>query len=198
MKDEKARYLIVDAKEINKQLYKVYREFAFNDFDNIYEPHGMIDAREIFEKNGVPEKFQKILIKINIPFFIKTEAQEYTMGFPFDFTGGKIVKEDNKKIITAFNKPIYDYQANREFSDKIRIRTELVYSNFTDIINFLSQIEKEGHLSAYLQSIKDFFDIHINLDLLLQSWSESQKITKSEFPSSKKKSLKKYIKNNKK
>jgi len=50
MKDEKAKYLIVDASEINKQLYKVTREFSCNGFDNGYEPNEMMDARQIFDK----------------------------------------------------------------------------------------------------------------------------------------------------
>ena len=52
MKDEKAKYLIIDSTEINKQLYKVTREAAYNDFYNVYEPNGMMDASKIFEKNG--------------------------------------------------------------------------------------------------------------------------------------------------
>ena len=68
MKDEKARYLIIDSTEINKQLYKVTREAAFNDFYNVYEPNGMMDASQIFEKNGIPEEFRKVIVKINIPF----------------------------------------------------------------------------------------------------------------------------------
>ncbi len=66
MKDEKARYLIIDSTEINKQLYKATREAAFNDFYNVYEPNGMMDASQIFEKNGIPEEFRKVIVKINI------------------------------------------------------------------------------------------------------------------------------------
>ena len=175
MKDEKAKYLIIDSTEINKQLYKVTREAAFNDFYNVYEPNGMMDASQIFEKNGVPEEFQKIIVKINIPFSLKKEAEEYTMGFPFDITAGKIEKENNKKIITVSSCPIYDYYANQEFRDKIKFRTELVYSNFDDVMNFFVAVDKKGYTKLYLQSIKEFFDMSVNLDLLFQSWNEYQK-----------------------
>ena len=50
MRDERAKYLIIDSTEINKQLYKVTREFSFNDFYNVYEPSDIIDASEMFEK----------------------------------------------------------------------------------------------------------------------------------------------------
>ena len=35
MKDEKARYLIIDAIAFYKQLFKVERVFAFNDWNNL-------------------------------------------------------------------------------------------------------------------------------------------------------------------
>lgn len=174
MKDEKAKYLIIDSTEINKQLYKVTREAAFNDFYNVYEPNGMMDASQIFEKNGIPEEFRKVIVKINIPFCLKKEAEEYTMGFPFDITGGKIEKGNNKKIISASSGLTYDYYANQQFRDKIKFRTELVYSKFDDVMDFLLKVDDEGYLKQYLQSIKEFFDISINLDLVEETWIESK------------------------
>ena len=99
----------------------------------------MMDASQIFEKNGIPEEFRKVIVKINIPFYLKKEAEEYTMGFPFDITGGKIEKENNKRIISTSSRPVYDYYANEEFRDKIKFKTELVYSNFDDEGNLISR-----------------------------------------------------------
>lgn len=174
MKDEKAKYLIIDSTEINKQLYKVTREAAFNDFYNVYEPNGMMDASQIFEKNGIPEEFRKVIVKINIPFCLKKEAEEYTMGFPFDITGGKIEKVNNKKTISASSGLTYYYYANQQFRDKIKFNTNLVYSNFDDVMNFFVEVDKKGYTKLYLQSIKEFFDMSVNLDLLFQSWNESK------------------------
>ena len=174
MKDEKARYLIIDSTEINKQLYKVTREFAFNDFYNVYQQNDMVYASQIFEKNCIPEEFRKVIVKINIPFCLKKEAEEYTMGFPFDITGGKIEKVNNKKTISASSGLTYDYYANEQFRDKIKFRTELVYSNFDDVMDFLLRVNDEGYLKQYLQSIKEFFDISINLDLVEEAWIESK------------------------
>lgn len=174
MKDEKAKYLIIDSTEINKQLYKVTREFAFNDFYNVYEPNGMMDASQIFEKNGMPEEFRKIIVKINIPFCLKKEAEEYTMGFPFDITAAKIEQENNKRIISVSSCPVYDYYANQEFRDKIKFKTELTYLTFDDVMDFLLKIDDEGLLRNYLQSIKDFFDISIDLDLIDETWIKSK------------------------
>lgn len=191
MKDEKARYLIIDSTEINKQLYKVTREAAFNDFYNVYEPNGMMDASQIFEKNGIPEEFRKVIVKINIPFCLKKEAEEYTMGFPFDITGGKIEKGNNKKTISASSGLTYDYDANQQFRDKIKFRTELVYSNFDDVLNFFVAVDKKEYTKLYLQSIKEFFDMSVNLDLLFQSWNESQENPKKALKLYKKKDLNK-------
>lgn len=174
MRDERAKYLIIDSTEINKQLYKVKREFDFNDFDNVYEQNGMMSANNIFEKNGIPEEFRKIIVKINIPFCLKKEAEEYTMGFPFDITGGKIEKENSERIISASSGLTYDYYANQQFRDKINFRTKLVYSNFDDVMNFFVEVDKKGYTKLYLQSIKEFFDMSVNLDLLFQSWNESK------------------------
>ena len=168
MKDEKAKYLIIDAKEINKQLYNVKREFTFN----IYTKDKVISAKTIFDKYNVPEKFQKIVVKINSPFFIKREVEEYTMGFPFDITAGKIEKENNDKYISASNFPfIYD---NQVFKDKIKFKTQLKYSKFDEVIDFLSQIKDSGYLLLYLNSIKDFFDVNLDLDYLYEIWNQEK------------------------
>ena len=187
MRDEKAKYLIIDSTEINKQLYKVTREAAFNEFYNVYKPNGMMYASYIFEKYGIPEEFRKIIVKINIPFCLKKEAEEYTMGFPFDITAGKIEKENNKRIISVSSCPVYDYHANQEFRDKIKFKTELTYSTFGDVMDFLLRMDDEGYLKSYLQSIKDFFDISINLDLVEEAWIESKQNAKKAIKILKKK-----------
>jgi len=58
-------------------------------------------------------------------------------------------------------------------------------------MEFLIKIDNDGYLKAYLQSIKEFFDMKINLDLLFQSWNESQKNSKNAFKLYKKKVLNK-------
>ena len=177
MRDERAKYLIIDSTEINKQLYKVTKESAFNDFYNVYKPNGMMSANNIFEKNGIPEEFRKIIVKINIPFCLKKEAEEYTMGFPFDLTGGRIEKENNNKQISVSNFPIlYDGQV---FRDKIKFKTQLENSRFNEVMDFLSQIDDSGYLQTYLKAIKDFFDISIDLDYLNEVWNEEKDAQKA-------------------
>ena len=174
MKDEKAKYLIIDSTEIHKQLYKVTRKCAANDFYNIYKPNGMIEASQFFEKNGIPEELRKIIVKINIPFCLKKKAEEYMAGFPFNITAGKIEKENNKSIISVSSYPVYDYYENYEFREKIKFSTELAYSTFDDVMFFLLKVYDEGFFKKYLQSIKEFFEVSINLDLVKETWIESK------------------------
>ena len=53
MKDERAKYLIVDASDVTKQLYQVERIFYCNDFDDIYHRAEKISANEIFANNSI-------------------------------------------------------------------------------------------------------------------------------------------------
>ena len=99
------------------------------------------------------------------------------MGFPFDLTGGRIGKENNNKQISVSNFPIlYDGQV---FRDKIKFKTQLEYSRFNEVIDFLAQIDDNGYLQPYLKAIKDFFDISIDLDYLYVVWNEEKDAQKA-------------------
>ena len=185
MKDEKAKYLIIDAQNVYKQLYEIIEVFICDDSYKVYKPKKIIDARHFFVKNDIPEEFQKIIIKINVSYFLKKETEEYTTGFPFDITAGKIENESNDKFITAFNnRNLYD---NQPGNNEIKFRVQLVYKSFQDVMVLLSKIKEKGYLKTYLESMKEFFDLPLDLDLLLQSWDE--------FPKNSKKALKIYKKN---
>ena len=171
MKDERARYLIINAADITKQLYQVERVAYFNDFDNIYHRVEKINPNEIFAKNNVPYEFRKIIVKISTPILSKKEAEEYTMGFPFDFANKTKVEANNKKYIRMNNSPIY-YDGSI-FDDKIVFKTEEQYCSFNNVIYFLEEIYKNGCLENYLQSIKEFFDMSLDLELLFDAWNET-------------------------
>jgi len=171
MKDERAKYLIVNAADITKQLYQVERVAYCNDFDNIYHRVEKIDANEVFAKNNVPDEFCKIIVKISKPVFSKKEAEEYTMGFPFDFTTKTIKEVNNKMYIRMNNSPIY-YDGSI-FDDKIVFKAEEQYTSFNNVIYFLEECYKKGCLESYLQSIKEFFDISLDLGLLFDSWNQT-------------------------
>ena len=171
MEDERAKYLIVNANDITKQLYKFERIAYCNDFDNIYHRVKKINADEIFAKNNVPERFRIIIIKISKQFFSKSEAEEYIMGFPFNFAARVIEKVNKKKYIRMHNSPIY--HDGSTFNDKIVLKTEEQYTSFNNVMYFLEKIYKEGCLENYLQSIKELFDISLDLDLFFAAWDQT-------------------------
>ena len=171
MKDERSKYLIINATDITKQLYQCERIAYCNDFDNIYHRVEKIDANEIFAKNNVPDEFRKIIVKISASVLSKKEAEEYTTGFPFNFANKTIEEKNNKKYIRINNSPInYDGSI---FDDKIVFKTEEQYISFNNVVYFLEEIYKNDCLGNYLQSIKEFFDMSLDLGLLFDAWHET-------------------------
>lgn len=183
MKDERAKYLLVNATNIIKQLYRVEREAYCNDFDNIYHIAGKIDANEIFAKNNVPDEFRRIIIKISSPIFSRKEAEEYITRYPFNLQAKSIEKIDNKKYIIMNNRPIY-YDGCM-FNDKFVFKTEERYTSINNVMYFLEEIHKEGYLENYLQSIKEFFNLPyffnmpLDFQLLFEYWNQTHNTKKT-------------------
>ena len=56
-----------------------------------------------------------------------------------------------------------------------RFLTSALYSfSPDDVMNFLLMLDDKGYLKPYLRSIKEFFEISINLDLIDEAWEESK------------------------
>ena len=183
MIDEKAKYIIVNANDISKQLYQVERVASCNDFYNIYKRVKRIDANEAFAKNKVPDKFRRIIIKISSPIFSRKEAEEYITRYPFNLQAKKIEKKDNKKYITMNNSPIYYDETI--FYDKIVFKSEEFYVSFNNVVYLLEEIYKEGCLEDYLKAIQEFFNLpyffNMSLDfhLLFESWNRTHDTRKT-------------------
>ena len=171
MKDERAKYLIVDASDVTKQLYQVERIAYCNDFDNIYHRTEKISANDIFANNSIPDQFRKIIVKISNPVFSKKEAEEYLTRFSFDFRSKSIKDNNNKKYITMHNIPIY-YNGSI-FDDKIIISTKVNYTSYNNVMYLLEEIYNEGYLDNYIKSIKELFDMSLDLGLLFEAWNET-------------------------
>lgn len=170
--DKKAKYLIINANDICKQLYRTKREFAFNDFYNIFYPGRTSNANGVFEKYNIPKEFQKIIIKINQPLFTKVQVEEYTMGFVFDLATRIIENENNQEYIIASSNPKFDDR--QILKDKIKFKTEFHYITFEDAISFLEEIYDTGYFKSYIQSIQDFFGTKVNLEYTIDTWKKIQ------------------------
>lgn len=171
MKDEKSKYLIVSADDITKQLYETERVACCNDFYNIYHRAERITANEVFVKNDVPEEFRKIFVKIKPQVLKKSEAEEYTTGYPFDFATIIVKKVDGKRHIRMNNSPIY--YDGEIFDDKYVLSSEEHYTSFNNVMYFLEECYRNGCLDGYLQSIKEFFDMSLDWGLLFDSWNQT-------------------------
>lgn len=176
MKDEFAKYLLINSNEIEKQIYTFNSSGLYNNSNDISISETTIKSKEIFDKYDIPEKFQKIIIKVNMPFVLKNEAEEYTMGFPFDLTSGKVTKENDKNYIniTASIENKYNKEAKR-----IAFKTEIKYLKFKEIINFLRAIYNEGYIKNYLSVIKELFDISLDLEYLIEVWNQEKNVNKA-------------------
>ena len=161
MKDEKAKYLIVDANEIEKKLYEMERTFAFNDSFNDHYVIGKEKATEFFLKNNIPEKFQKIIIKITSPLLTGYESEEFLLGMHFDLTGRRVERINKELYVNGVSCPIfYD---NNGFHDFIEFKTRIKKVKYENVLLFLKELKKEGLLESYIDSLKEFFDISINV-----------------------------------
>ncbi len=178
MKDEKAKYLLVDASNVSKQLYRMERVASCNDFYNMYHRINRVKASEIFNNNNVPEEYQKIIVKVENSVFSKNKVEEYIMGYPFDYRTKLVFKKDNNKYIIMNNKPLYYNECC--FADKIIFKTELFYNSFNNVLDFLKCLCKEGYLENYIKSIKEIFNVTLDLDffykLLIDSKSKQKAI----------------------
>ena len=148
MKNEKAKYLIVDSSEIEKKLYEMERIFAFNASFHDYYVIGKAKAKEIFEKNNTPEKFQKIIIKITSPLLTGHEAEEFIFGMGFDLTGRRVERINKELYVNGVSCPIfYD---NNGFHDFIEFKTRIKKVRYNEIISFLKDLKNEGLLEIYI------------------------------------------------
>ena len=56
---------------------------------------------------------------------------------------------------------------------KIIFRTEINYTSFNNVVYLLEEIYKNGCLENYMQSIKELFDVSLDLGLLFEAWNET-------------------------
>ena len=98
------------------------------------------------------------------------------MGFPFDLTAGAVRKENAKKYLTASNPS--NCNCTKKGYSKVTLETELKYSTFEDVMSLLVNIDENNCLKTYLKSIRELFDISLNLDLIEQLYNEKNQNSK--------------------
>jgi len=130
-------------------------EYLIIDTDNVFiKLYGTdISSTEIFNNNKVSEKHKKIVLKLCInKIYPVGDAIELLTGIPFDITGNKIKKEDDKLIINATD--------TNNLS--IFIENELIKYSSNDVKEFYNDLKNSDDLENYIKSLNILFKCNIN------------------------------------
>ena len=159
MKDERKKYVIVDAKDIDITLRERMRVSGFNDFWNEYRAVGETTARKVFEEHQIPEQFQKIAFALPTCRCCHANGQEVLTGRIFE------IQKDNKA------KEFFGYETGRwldgdVIGGSIRFRTPKEKQKYASIVSFYEQLTEQGYLEQYIAAIKSMFfrehELHMN------------------------------------
>ena len=161
MIDKLARYLIVDAQNVTKTVYKTEEEFSMNEFYTYYSKENIIKANKIFKKNNVPGKFRKIIIKLdNIitpPVGGAKDGKEYISKSYFYIRTGKNGKE---KVISGSYRPnensIYSIYCDPQSAFSTTNKTV----PYREVIKFLSEVKKADCLYNYINAVCEILNLN--------------------------------------
>lgn len=150
MKDERKKYIIVDAKDINITLRKRVRVSGFNDFWNEYQEVGETTAKKVFEEHQIPEEFQKIAFALPTCPCCHANGQEVLTSRTFEIQKGSQPKE------------YFGYESGRWFAGDViggslRFRTPKKKERYNDVLSFYNQLAEEGYLDSYIAALKTMF-----------------------------------------
>ena len=131
MKRNNEKYIFVNSKDIKRCSYEVRREFACNDYDNVYYHNGYETIDKLFEENNIPEKYRKIILQINCKikkrklfrcqakelinrkeFKLQVQSNDKTMLF---IKGARPSIEITKWVVFSTNSDLFEYDKVHEF-----------------------------------------------------------------------------------
>ena len=146
------KYLLVPSTDLLKKDYYLVEE-NFGGWWTTAYLNDYIEAEKVFDYFGLPEEYQKIIIKVNNYLFRKS-AREFVTGFKFDEL------EEEKRIracISYENLKGYSISGNQLLFDRIKLNTEAKYYNIIQVLKFLKQVDDAGYLEKYIQSLDNIF-----------------------------------------
>lgn len=136
MKKKENYFTLVDA-EVVSRLKRSDEPYTF-------DPN--VSISDIFEQNGVPEKYRKFILKLNLNSIFKdSDAKEYISGYPIDFI-------NTRKIYEGVNLVGFGCQ-----------KVALVFRFLLNMVNnegamaFYDDLVSSGFLDAYLRVIGEVF-----------------------------------------
>ena len=142
------KYILVDANNITRCKYEIKREAYCNDFINICHQDGYENMDSIFEKNNIPIEYRKLFLELknNIP---KIKLPKYE--FEELLTREKFYADNIKKDKIFCHTNTIDIRKWMSFT------TEEGFTNYTEILSFISNLNKLGLIDNYINSLNEFF-----------------------------------------
>lgn len=170
--DKKRRYYVIEAKDMIKPVFE-------NDQSN---PNNIVRVGEesiasTFEEYGIPTELQKVIIKINSLSYGIPRFEEYITRLEFQPIG-KVRSEDHKHDILCGEALTEAPHSDFNFS------TILKTSNYKDIIKFYKELQDQGLLESYLNSLLAFFErvaIMQNISTKIEDYTLSKKRQRFNF-----------------
>lgn len=150
MKDEKKKYILVDANNINITLRQRERVFGFNDCWTEYTPCGETTAKKVFETHQIPEEFHKIAFSLPTCSCCRSDSKEVLTGRNFE------INKDRQR------QEYYGRECGRWYNgdviaSSIRFRTPKKKESYETVLSFYEQLTEQGYLDSYVEAIKSMF-----------------------------------------
>ena len=147
------KYLFLNASDIERCTYKVKRELAYNDYDNVYYQTGYETIESIFDENGIPKEYQKVIIEFDsnlMGYFVSnTVVMELLTKNEF-FLKTISYNDMDGGYISGFTKC-------NQLPDAMYFRTDSDFFNYDKVLNFLRTLNSLNLMDSYARSILLFF-----------------------------------------
>ena len=158
MKDERKKYVIVNASDINITIRERERVSGFNDFWNEYKAVGETTARKVFEEHQIPEEFQKIAFALPTCRCCHSNGSEVLTGRQFQIFTNSPKKE-------FFGDECGRWFAGDVIGGSISFRTPKTKEKYPNVVAFYEKLTDQGYLEPYIDSIKEMFFLEYELQI---------------------------------
>ena len=147
------KYIFIESKDIKRCTYEIKREFSCNDYDNVYYQTGYETIESIFKENGVPPKYQKIIL----------EFDDNLIGY---FTSNRAIKEllTKKEFFLktiSYSKKDGGYISgitqSSQLPESMYFTTNSDFFNYDKVLAFFRELNTHNLMDAYFHSLLLFF-----------------------------------------
>lgn len=144
------KYAFIDANDIRRCTYEVKREFAFNDFDNVYYQTGFETINNIFETNEIPDEYRKVVMEVEDGHF-NNGAEELFTKMPFIIT--KVGATESGLFIKGSSEAT-------DVTNWMSFASDYSPVNYDQVLLFLKQLNDMNLIGNYMNSIFTFFRVN--------------------------------------